>query len=211
MELWSLLSITAAGLFPSPTKFPDFYRKPIESGSSLELLAQLRQRIRPSMLRRAKEQVAVDLPDKQEQILEVDLAPKHRALHDRRLQRERQMILGLVDDLDRNRITILRSPTVLRQTSLDAAPVDDTHAKVGSAEVDALFEQLDDVVAGGHRALVFSQFTGFLTRVRDRLVAVGIECSTSTVRPDSAARSSTHSRTGRSRYSTSASRPVGSV
>ncbi len=127
------------------------------------------------MLRRTKEQVAADLPAKQEQVLEVDLAPKHRALYDRQLQRERQKILGLVDDLDHNRITILRSLTVLRQMSLDAALLDDAHAKVGSAKIDALFEQLDDVIAGGHRALVFSQFTGFLARVRARLDAAGID------------------------------------
>ena len=175
MELWSLLSITAPGLFPNPTKFQDYYRKPIESGTAPELLAQLRQRIRPLMLRRTKEQVAADLPAKQEQVLEVDLAPKHRALYDRQLQRERQKILGLVDDLDHNRITILRSLTVLRQMSLDAALLDDAHAKVGSAKIDALFEQLDDVIAGGHRALVFSQFTGFLARVRARLDAAGID------------------------------------
>lgn len=175
MELWSLLSITAPGLFPHPTKFQDYYRKPIEGGSNPELLAQLRQRIKPLMLRRTKEQVAPDLPEKQEQVLEVELAPKHRALYDRQLQRERQKILGLVDDLDSNRFTILQSLTTLRQISLDPALVDDAHNKVGSAKIDALLEQLDDVIAGGHRALVFSQFTGFFDRVRARLDAAGIE------------------------------------
>ncbi|HET8994975.1 MAG TPA: SNF2-related protein [Rhodococcus sp. (in: high G+C Gram-positive bacteria)] len=175
MELWSLLSITAPGLFPHPTKFQDYYRKPIESGNTPELLVQLRQRIKPLMLRRTKEQVAPDLPEKQEQVLEVDLAPKHRTLYDRQLQRERQKILGLVDDLDSNRFTILRSLTLLRQMSLDPALTDDAHSKIGSAKIDALLEQLDDVIAGGHRALVFSQFTGFLDRVRARLEAAGIE------------------------------------
>ncbi|MBX4167619.1 DEAD/DEAH box helicase [Rhodococcus sp. DMU2021] len=175
MELWSLLSITAPGLFPHPTKFQDYYRKPIETGSNPELLVQLRQRIKPLMLRRTKEQVATDLPEKQEQVLEVELAPKHRALYDRQLQRERQKILGLVDDLDSNRFTILRSLTLLRQMSLDPALVDDAHGTVGSAKIDALLEQLDDVIAGGHRALVFSQFTGFFDRVRTRLDAAGID------------------------------------
>ncbi len=174
MELWSLLSITAPGLFPNPTRFQEFYRTPIEKGGDSELLAQLRRRIRPLMLRRTKEQVASDLPAKQEQVLEVELSPRHRKLYDTRLQRERQKILGLVDDLDSNRFTILRSLTVLRQLSLDPALVDDGHGAIGSAKVDALLEQLDDVVAGGHRALVFSQFTGFLDRVRQRLDAEGI-------------------------------------
>ncbi|WP_241665923.1 DEAD/DEAH box helicase [Prescottella subtropica] len=175
MELWSMLSITAPGLFPEPKAFADTYRKPIESGSAPEMLERLRRRIKPLMLRRTKEQVASDLPAKQEQVLEIDLSPKHRKLYDTHLQRERRKILGLVDDLDRNRFTILQSLTLLRRLSLDAALLDDKHAAVPSAKIDALLEQLADVIAGGHRALVFSQFTGFLARVRDRLDADGIE------------------------------------
>ncbi|MFD4365838.1 SNF2-related protein [Rhodococcus sp. NPDC058521] len=174
MELWSLLSITAPGLFPNPTKFQDFYRKPIENGGDSELLGQLRRRIRPLVLRRTKEQVATDLPEKQEQVLEVELSPRHRKLYDTHLQRERQKILGLVADVDANRFTILQSLTLLRRLSLDASLVDDKHAAVGSAKIDALLEQLEDVIEGGHRALVFSQFTGFLDRARTRLGAEGI-------------------------------------
>ncbi|SDE23109.1 DEAD/DEAH box helicase [Rhodococcus tukisamuensis] len=174
MELWSLLSITAPGLFSSPTKFQEYYRKPIETGGDAELLGQLRRRIRPFMLRRTKEQVAADLPEKQEQVLEVELSPQHRLLYDTQLQRERQKILGLVEDVDANRFTILQSLTLLRRLSLDPALIDDKHAAVGSAKIDALIEQLEDVIAGGHRALVFSQFTGFLDRVRTRLDDEGI-------------------------------------
>jgi SNF2 family DNA or RNA helicase len=173
MELWSMLSITAPGLFPSPTHFQEYYSRPIEKGRNSERLAQLRQRIKPLLKRRTKEQVATDLPDKQEQVLEVELHPKHRAAYDRRLQRERQKILGLVDDIDKNRFTILRSLTLLRQLSLHAGLVDDDYRDIPSAKIDALLEHLDDIVGSGHRALVFSQFTGFLSAVRDRLNAAG--------------------------------------
>jgi len=175
MELWSLLSIAAPGLFPSPARFRDYYAQPIERRREPELLAQLRRRIRPLMLRRTKEQAAPELPPKQEQILEVDLHPRHRRLYQTHLQRERQKVLGLVGDLNRNRFTILRSITLLRQLSLHAGLVDDDHADVPSAKIESLAEQLADVVGGGHRALVFSQFTGFLGRVRDRLDATGVE------------------------------------
>ncbi|HLZ36926.1 MAG TPA: DEAD/DEAH box helicase [Mycobacteriales bacterium] len=174
MELWALLSIVAPGLFPNPHRFSDFYRRPIERGSDPALLASLRRRIRPLMRRRTKEEVASDLPVKQEQVLEVDLSPKHRKIYDTYLQRERQKILGLVDDLDRNRFTILKSLTLLRQLSLDAGLVDDRHHAVRSSKLDALVEHLGALTAEGHRALVFSQFTGFLRRVRDRLDAEGI-------------------------------------
>lgn len=174
MELWSMLSITAPGLFPNPTRFRDYYARPIESGGDGTLLAQLRQRIKPLVKRRTKEQVAAELPAKQEQVLEVELHSQHRKLYQRYLQRERQKVLGLLDDFNGNRFTILRSLTLLRRLSLHAGLVDDEHEDMPSAKIDALFEQLGDVTGSGHRALVFSQFTGFLNHVRSRLDAESV-------------------------------------
>jgi superfamily II DNA or RNA helicase len=176
MDLWSLLSITAPGLFPNPQRFASEYRRPIESGAAPEQLDSLRRRVRPLMLRRTKEQVASDLPPKIEQKIEVVLNPQHRRIYDTHLTRERQRVLRLVDDLDRNRFAILKSLTTLRQLSLDASLVDDRHAgKVRSSKIDVLVEQLREVAAEGHRALVFSQFTRFLSLVRERLTKEGIE------------------------------------
>ena len=176
MELWSLLSVAAPGLFPSPDRFRDYYARPIEKSGNAELLAQLRRRIRPLIMRRTKEQVAADLPEKQEQVLEVELDPRHRKIYQTHLQRERQKILGLLDDVNHNRFTILRSLTLLRQLSLHAALVDAEYEGVPSAKIDALLEQIEDVAGGGHRALVFSQFTRFLKLARTRLEAAGVEC-----------------------------------
>ncbi len=175
MELWSLLSITAPGLFPTPTRFRDYYARPIEKEHDTELLARLRRRVKPLIKRRTKEQVVADLPAKQEQVLEVDLAPRHRKIYQTHLQRERQKVLGLVEDMNKNRFTILRSLTLLRQLSLHPGLVDDEHHVLPSAKIDALLEQLADVIDGGHRALVFSQFTGFLDKVRTRLDEAGVE------------------------------------
>ncbi len=174
MELWSLLSIAAPGLFPDPKRFSEHYARPIERGGDSERLARLRRRIKPLVKRRTKELVAADLPAKQEQTLEVDLHPRHRNLYDTHLQRERQKVLGLLDNFDRNRFTILRSITLLRQLSLHPGLVDERHDTVRCAKLGALVEQLGDVIGGGHRALVFSQFTGFLAKVRERLDHDGI-------------------------------------
>ena len=174
MELWSLLSIAAPGLFPSPERFREYYSKPVERMGDRERLTQLQQRIRPLVLRRVKEQVAAELPAKQEQVLEVDLHPQHRRVYQTRLQRERHKVLGLISDPNSNRIAIFRSLTLLRQLSLHAGLVDDDHAELASAKIDTLLEHLGEVLAGGHRALVFSQFTGFLGKVRERLEADGI-------------------------------------
>src|SRR3712207_6771650 len=174
MDLWSVLSIVAPGLFPSPQRFTEHYRTPIERGGDADVLAALRRRIRPLMRRRTKEQVAAELPPKQEQVLEVVLDPKHRKVYDTHLQRERRKVLGLVDDLQQNRFTIFRSLTLLRQLALDPSLVDEAHAGVPSSKAEAFLEQLREVVAEGHRALVFSSFTGFLGTVRRRLDAEGL-------------------------------------
>lgn len=177
MELWTLLSIVAPGLFPSPKRFAEYYQRPIEKGENGPLLAKLRSRVKPLMLRRTKEQVIKDLPAKQEQVIEVELNPRHQKVYQTHLQRERAKILGLLEDVNKNRFTIFQSLTLLRQLSLDVTLVDEGQAGVRSSKLDVLFEQLDDVVREGHRALIFSQFTGFLGKVRERLEAEKIPFS----------------------------------
>nr|WP_281363986.1 DEAD/DEAH box helicase [Microbacterium immunditiarum] len=183
-ELWSLLALAAPGLFPSARRFREEYIGPIEQGKVPEnqeggefrarRLARLRRRIRPLVLRRTKQHVASDLPPKQEQSVTVELGPAHRALYDTVLQRERQKVLGLLDDLDRNRFIVFRSLTLLRMLSLAPELIDPEYAHIEPGKLTALFEQLDEVLAEGHRALVFSQFTSFLGLVAERLEERGI-------------------------------------
>jgi len=175
VELWSILSIVAPGLFPHPTRFREHYATPIATGSAPERLATLRRRIRPLLLRRTKEDVAPELPEKTEKVLHVQLDPRHRRLYDRQLAREQQKVLRLIEDPNRNRFEILRSLTLLRRLALDAALLDEAHDGIRSAKVNTLVERLVEIAAEGHRALVFSQFTGFLARVRPRLQAAGVD------------------------------------
>ncbi len=181
-DLWSLLSLTATGLFPSHTVFRQEYTKPIESPDpsedgarfAAERMARLRRRIRPFMLRRTKEVVASDLPPKQEQVTHVELVPKHRRLYDQVLQRERKKVLGLLQNMDENRFVIFRSLTLLRMLALDPAIVDEEYASVPSSKMEHLMENLEEIVAEGHRVIIFSQFTSFLSRVGDRLAERGV-------------------------------------
>ena len=174
MELWSLFAIVAPGLFPTAHVFSQDFARPIEKNGDSRKLARLRRRIRPLMLRRTKEAVASELPEKVEQRLEVELSPRHRRLYDQYLQREREKVLGLVEDLDRNRFIVFRSLTLLRLMALDPALVDPALDRVPPAKLDVLLEQLADVIAEGHRALVFSQFTSFLKKAAARMDAEGI-------------------------------------
>ncbi|MDQ0754979.1 DEAD/DEAH box helicase [Arthrobacter sp. B3I4] len=175
MEFWALTSIVAPGLFSSPKRFAEYYQKPVEKNGDRAQLDKLRRRVRPLMMRRTKEQVIHDLPPKQEQVLEVVLNPRHQKVYQTHLQRERQKILGLIEDVNKNRFTIFQSLTLLRQLSLDPSLIDPSLSGVRSSKLDVLFEQLEDLVSEGHRALIFSQFTGFLGKVRERLVEENIE------------------------------------
>ncbi|MEI8404983.1 MAG: SNF2-related protein [Actinomycetes bacterium] len=175
LELWSLFAITAPGLLGSTEKFRTHFAMPIEKRQDAERLVELRSRIRPFMLRRNKELVATELPPKTEQILEVELSAKHRKVYDTYLHRERSRVLGLLDDMDTNRFEIFRSLTLLRQASLDVSLVDAAHAAVPSTKLEMLAEMVGDVVAEGHKVLVFSQFTRFLTSATEMIKGLGIE------------------------------------
>ena len=209
MDLWALMSIAAPGLLPEPERFGQVYRKPIDRGDA-EALGRLRRRMRPFLLRRTKEQVAADLPAKTEQVLAVELGAKHRKAYDQRLARERQKILGLLEeDTAQSRFIALKALTTLRQMALDPALVDgqagDNASRTDSpgkkpvrgmtgkaatapskgqpgpgrrpspsAKVEVLLEHLGPIVSEGHRALVFSQFTRYLSGVREHMEDAGV-------------------------------------
>jgi superfamily II DNA or RNA helicase len=174
-DLWSLFSITSPGLFPSPHRFDEEYVRPIESGENPGRMQRLQRRIRPFMMRRTKDLVAADLPEKQEQVITVELNTAHRQLYDRVLQKERKKILGFIDsDYDRQRFIVFRSLTLLRMLALDPSIVDGEHADVPSSKLAALMDRLDDVIAEGHRSIVFSQFTSFLGQVAADLDRRGV-------------------------------------
>ncbi len=171
MELWSIFSITAPGLFPPPEKFKELFVRPIERRSDPEALNTLRAQIRPFILRRLKEHVEKELPAKTEQPLMLEMSPRQKHIYDVHLQKERQNVLGLLDQggLKTNRFKILTSLMRLRQLCLHSSLVDKKYSKVPSAKLDALVEQLETILAEDHRVIIFSQFTSFLALVKKRL------------------------------------------
>ena len=173
-DLWSLLSLTCPGLLPPWETFQQQVRRPIENGADPAMLARLSAYVAPFVLRRTKEEVAPDLPDKIVDVVRVDLGKEHRHIYDQFLARERARILDLLRDVDANRMSVLASITRLRQLALDPALVEESYAHVGSAKIEYLADRLDEIVPLGHQALVFSQFTSFLERIRHMLERRGI-------------------------------------
>ena len=174
-DLWSMFSLAAPGLFPRLEGFTENYRKPVEKNGEADVLGRLRARIRPFMLRRTKREVVKELPEKVEQITRLELTPAHRRRYDQHLTRERTRVLGMLEDMDRNRVAIFRALTKLRQLALDPRLVDTELPPAPSAKITTLLEQIRELAEERHRALVFSSFTGFLKLVRGALETEGIE------------------------------------
>lgn len=173
LEMWSLISLTCPGLLGSKTHFTEFFRNPVEKEGNADRLDLLQRRLRPFLLRRTKDLVADDLPAKTENVLELELSPQHRKIYDRRLQRERQKVLGLLNDMNSHRFEVFRSLTLLRQLALDSELAGEESSP--SAKLTALSELLTSVTAEGHKVLVLSQFTRFLAKARDVATAAGID------------------------------------
>ena len=173
-DLWSIMRLTTPGLLPGWKVFNEHYRKPIEAADQ-KALDDLHRLIVPFIMRRTKEQVATDLPDKTETVVDVELGEEHRRIYEQYLNHERSAILGLLEDQDHHRFEILAALTRLRLLALDPALVDENWNEVGSTKIEFLADQLDEIIPAGHRVLVFSQFTSFLKRIRDTLERRGLK------------------------------------
>ncbi|ATG50102.1 helicase SNF2 [Brachybacterium vulturis] len=168
-DLWALVALAAPGLLPSLKDFTTDWRRPIERGTDPEKLALLRRRLAPLLLRRTKELVAQDLPPKLENTLSLPLHPQHITRYTTALNKERQRVLGLLDDPDGNRVEILAALTRLRLLATDPGTV-----AAPSAKARELADRLEALRGSGHRALVFSQFTSHLRTIREILEQRGI-------------------------------------
>jgi SNF2 family DNA or RNA helicase len=136
---------------------------------------RLAKALRPFFLRRTKEQVLEDLPEKSEQVLWCDLDGKQRKAYDEIRDHYRASLLAKGQgDLKRMKIHVLEALLRLRQVACHHGLVDPACAAEPCAKIDTLLPLLEEVVAEGHKALVFSQFTSFLAILRRELDAKGI-------------------------------------
>jgi superfamily II DNA or RNA helicase len=141
-----------------------------------EALAALARALRPFILRRVKSQVLAELPEKTEQAIVCELGPRQRRLYDELRDHYRASLGARIakHGLARSRIHVLEALLRLRQAACHPALIAPRFAGEPSAKLEALFAQLEEVVAASHKALVFSQFTKLLGFVREGLDARGI-------------------------------------
>jgi len=170
-ELWALFRLISPGLFGSWERFKRRFAGPIERDKSPERRAALAALIQPFVLRRTKDEVLPDLPQRSDILLEVELSARERAAY----QAARlAAILKLSSESGKDaRFQALAAITKLRQLACHPRLVDPAW-EGGSAKLSAFEEVLWSLREGNHRALVFSQFTRHLALVRELLEREGV-------------------------------------
>jgi superfamily II DNA or RNA helicase len=172
-ELWSLFHFLMPGFLGSQQRFKELFRTPIEKHADSERLDHLRKRVTPFMLRRAKSDVATELPDKQTSITSVELGDKQANLYETiRLTTEQAVRDALANKgLARSHIQVLDALLKLRQVCCDPRLVPLASAKKikQSAKLELLMELLPELLAQGRKVLLFSQFTSMLELIEEEL------------------------------------------
>jgi SNF2 family DNA or RNA helicase len=172
-ELWSQLHFLNPGILSGRADFRDRYARPIADGDA-EVAARLRQRIRPFVLRRLKADVAPELPPLSEIVLDCELSPEERTVYDSvRAAAVREVVEQL--RAGGNVMAALEALLRLRQAACHSSLVPGQDENASSSKLDTLYARLEEAVADGHKALVFSQWTSLLDRVEPGLRARGIE------------------------------------
>ncbi len=172
-ELWSLFDFLNPGMLGSSRSFQ---RSFASKSVTPERRQNLGKAIRPFILRRTKEQVAPELPSRTEQTLYCDLSGKQKQQYAELRDYYRGLLLGKVrkNGLAKSKIQILEALLRLRQAACHPALIDSSITS-SSAKLELLFEEVEEVIDSGHRALIFSQFTSFLALARAELDEKGID------------------------------------
>ncbi|MCC6196251.1 MAG: ATP-dependent helicase [Burkholderiales bacterium] len=174
-ELWSIMRFANPGLLGTIARFTERFAGPIERDRDREAQQRLRRLIGPFVLRRTKAQVLQELPPRTELSLAVAPAPAEAAYYEalrRQAVADADTALA-TQSAGQARFNILVQLTRLRRAACDPRLVS-PDLGVAGAKVQAFADLAADIVANGHKALVFSQFVDFLTLLRQPLDAAGI-------------------------------------
>ncbi len=174
-ELWSLFEFLNPGMLGRSKSFAALTNsKRAATEDRSDTLEALAQGLRPFLLRRTKDQVLKDLPEKVEQTLHCEMLPAQRKQYDELREYYRIKLAKKIetDGIKKSKIQVLEALLRLRQVACDPRLIDPM-AKPG-AKVEMLKQYLDEIISEGHKVLVFSQFTSLLGLVRQQLDAAKI-------------------------------------
>jgi len=174
-DLYGQLSFTCPGLLGDKRYFSDVYGKPIDQFKNQKRRNELRQKIQPFILRRTKNEVAAELPEKVYRVLYSEMGDKQRQVYDAYEKEFRDFICALSGDkLDKSPMHVLRGLTRLRQICNSPALLPDGMLNTAvSAKIELLKEQVSDK-APHHKIVIFSQFVSMLHLVGAMLTEIGV-------------------------------------
>jgi superfamily II DNA or RNA helicase len=179
LDLWSIFDFLMPGYLGSAQDFRERYELPIVRDKDARSQARLARRLRPFLLRRLKSEVAADLPPKLEQVSYCELTPDQRSVYQQFLEASRKEILEATgaEGLAKSRMLVLTALLRLRQVCCDLRllKLEGVNPVQASGKLDLFSELLEEVIDGGHRVLVFSQFVSMLTLLKARLTAEEVE------------------------------------
>ena len=168
-ELWNLFQFINPGLLGSLDEFNKTFAVPIEKEGDTQARKDLKRLIQPFILRRTKAQVLEELPSRTEILLDIDLSKEEMAFYEALRQ---QALERLANDDEshggQKHLKILAEITKLRQACCHSELVN-KEISIASSKLAAFSEILGELIANGHKALVFSQFVGHLAIVRKYL------------------------------------------
>ncbi len=180
-DLWSIMDFLMPGYLGDHKTFHEKYELPIIHGGTEGDLAQikLKRKLHPFLLRRLKKHVAKDLPPKIERIASCKLTADQLLVYQQLLNASKNRIEKMVekDGFNKSRMEILKTLLRLRQTCnhIDLLHLKDIKSKNPSGKMDLFFSLLNEAIDSSHRILVFSQFTGMLSILKNELEKKGIK------------------------------------
>jgi len=168
-ELWSLFHFLMPGFLGDSKKFTQTFRKPIEKQQDQTRQQALTRRVRPFMLRRTKEEVVSELPEKTEIIQNIDLLPTQRDLYESvRLAMHSKIQLEIQErGFKRSQIVILDALLKMRQVCCDPRllKIESARNVQESAKLQFLIDTLPEMIEENRKILLFSQFTSMLALI----------------------------------------------
>ncbi len=179
LDLWSIFDFLMPGYLGGAQDFRERYETPLMRDKNTQVQARLARRLRPFILRRLKREVARDLPEKLEQVSFCELTEDQRTVYQRVIEASRREVMDSVgtQGLAKSRMVILSALLRLRQICCDLRllKLENVNPETASGKLELFAELLEEVLDGGHRVLVFSQFVSMLTLLRQKLTEEAIE------------------------------------
>lgn len=174
-ELWSIFDYLMPGFLYGYTRFRSEIETPIVSDKDEDAMTRLRAMIHPFILRRLKKDVLKELPEKQEEIVTVALSGEQKKLYQAHSQRLKMFLEDQNDeDFAQNKLQILAELTKLRQLCCGPELLLENY-KGENAKLETCIELITQAIAGGHKILLFSQFTSMLDLIGEELKKAKID------------------------------------